>query len=489
MLGVKLPRQPGFHEPWTTLLKQVDGCESEKDLENKVILPLLELLGYEPGDFAQQAPLGKKRVDFLVTAQKAPPYCHYLIIEAKAPNSPITHKSWQLRQYLHDSGSVLGLLTNGNQFQLFYNDGTTVHALWEFKRAQLYQNYRLLGSLLLRSNCDRVMAAFSDSHRRVHDQVISAIAKLSRDPQLLDRILPTPLTIPNSQSQKAMIITVFNNKGGVGKTTLTINLAAALSQLGKRILLIDIDAQANLTTGLGIDPLEDVEKPGRKDITHLLTEPKLTINDVIMKKKWSNVSLDVVPAHIRLSGMENQLVQLVDSDRILAKKLKTHDYDFIFIDPPPSFGKVNRIALMASAGVLVPTQLSPYPIRALEFVLGQVEEVSQFRETPLPILGIAVSMHDRQSRAFNLSMVEELYERLRKLPGGSEVAMFSESSWIPRLNVVSKSQDQGLPLSGLDSISASENLIASDKTSLENSLQAFDVLAQELLQKVEKKHQ
>jgi len=77
--------------------------------------------------------------------------------------------------------------------------------------------------------------------------------------------------------------------------------------------------------------------------------------------------------------MENQLIQLVDSDRVLAKKLKKHDYDFVFIDPPPSFGKVNRIALMASAGVLIPTQLSPYPIRALKFVLSQVEVVSQFR--------------------------------------------------------------------------------------------------------------
>jgi len=275
---------------------------------------------------------------------------------------------------------------------------------------------------------------------------------------------------------------VFNNKGGVGKTTLTINLAAALAQKGKRVLLIDIDAQANLTTGLGIDPLEDVEKVGRKDITHLLTEPRLVLDDVIVKKRWGNVILDVVPSHIRLSNMENQLIQIVDSDRILAKKLKSHDYDFVFIDPPPSFGKVNRISLMASAGVLVPTQLSPYPIRALEFVLGQVEEVGQFRETPLPIVGIAVSMHDRTSRAFNLSMVEELYGRLNKLPGGNQVQLFSEATWVPRLNIVSKSQSEGCPLFAFETL---DGLTAQDRTAAENALAAFESLAQELLQKVE----
>ncbi|GAB4153836.1 MAG: ParA family protein [Cyanobacteria bacterium J069] len=471
-----------FHQRWGALLDRVHACKTEKALEEEVILPLLILLGYDQSEIIQQAPFGKKRVDFLVKAQQTAPYCHYLIIEAKAPKQSTAHNSWQLRQYLRDSGSILGLLTNGNQFRLFYNDGETVHALWSFDRDQLRQDYRVLGSLLWRRNCDRVLGAFGASHRRVHHQLIRAIAQLSNDSQVLSLLPMQPSSTPDDPSRNAMIITVFNNKGGVGKTTLTVNLAAALSQLGKRVLLIDIDAQANLTTGLGIDPLEDVEKPGRKDITHLLTEPRLALNEVVMKKRWGNVVLDIVPAHIRLSYMENQLIQIVDSDRILAKKLKNHGYDFVFIDPPPSFGKVNRISLMASGGVLVPTQLSPYPIRALEFVLSQVEEVGQFRETSLPVVGIAVSMHDRQSRAFNLSMVEELYGRLNQLPGGSQISMFSEASWVPRLNVISKSQSEGCPLFALDSV---DGVSAQDRTAAENALLSFEVLAKELLQKVE----
>jgi len=90
-------------------------------------------------------------------------------------------------------------------------------------------------------------------------------------------------------------------------------------------------------------------------------------------------------------------------------------------------------------------------------------------------------MHDRQARAFNLLMKEELYDRLNNLPGGSKVSMFSESSWIPRLNVISKSQNQGCPLLALTSTDLSNSLSASDQNSLENALQAYDRLAQEFL--------
>ena len=472
-----------FQQQWTALLDRVETCTTEKALEDRVLTPLLMLLGYDKADVAQQVPFGRKRVDFLVKAQQAAPSSHYLVIEAKAPHKSIAHNSWQLREYLRESGSLLGLLTNGNQFKLLYNDGRAIHILWEFERADLYDNYRLLGSLLWQRNCDRVMAAFADSHRKVHHQFIRAIARLSHDPKMMSllAIHDRQTSDPEPQRRESMIITVFNNKGGVGKTTLTINLAAALSQMGKRVLLIDIDAQANLTTGLGIDPLEDIEKAGRKDITHLLTEPKTTAASVTISKRWGNVTLDVIPSHIRLSNMENQLIQLVDSDRILAKKLKNHDYDFVFVDPPPSFGKVNRISLMASAGVLVPTQLSPYPIRALEYVLSQVEEVGQFRETPLPIVGIAVSMYDRQSKTFNQAMVDDLNAKLDRLPGGDRTALFREATWVPRLNVLSKSQSKGYPLCAAD---FDEDLGSQDRNSVENALAAFENLAKELIQKV-----
>jgi cellulose biosynthesis protein BcsQ len=280
-----------------------------------------------------------------------------------------------------------------------------------------------------------------------------------------------------------MIITVFNNKGGVGKTTMTINLAAALNQLGKQVLLIDIDAQANLTTGLGIDPLEDIESQGKKDITHLLTEPKTTLEETIIKKQWKNVQLNIVPSHIRLSNMESELIQIIDSDRLLVKKLKNHNYDFVLIDPPPSFGKVNRISLMASSAILIPTQLSPYPIRALEYVIEKLNDIAQQKDEPPSILGIAVSMYDQRSSNFNLSMSERLFDILQKNAASSKIVLFPETTWIPRLNIVSNCPDKGYPLSQAE---FDDKLTPSDKEAAQKAIERYTNLAEHLSNITEK---
>jgi cellulose biosynthesis protein BcsQ len=136
---------------------------------------------------------------------------------------------------------------------------------------------------------------------------------------------------------------------------------------------------------------------------------------------------------------------------------------------------------MASAGILIPTQLSPYPIRALEYVLTQVEEVGQFRETPLPVIGIAVSMHDRAARVFNQSMVNEINHQLSRIPGGDRVSLFSDKTWIPRLNVLSKSQDKGYPLCAAD---LDDKLNSQDRNSVEKATYAFESLAREFLSTV-----
>ncbi|MGQ9837308.1 MAG: ParA family protein [Cyanobacteriota bacterium] len=246
-----------------------------------------------------------------------------------------------------------------------------------------------------------------------------------------------------------MIITVFNNKGGVGKTTTAINISAALSKLGKKVLLVDVDSQANLTTGLGIDPLNDVELKSRKDITHLLTEPKVNVEEVIISKGWQDVKLDIIPSHIRLSDMEPILLQLIDADNVLAKKLTkvASAYDYIFIDTPPSFGKVNTMSLMASDGVLIPTQLAPYPIRALEYVLNRVMGIREARNNFPAILALAVSMYDRSATRQAREMLDEIYKILGKHPIGKEVSVFPDQTWIPRKNIVANSPAKGYPLS------------------------------------------
>ncbi len=430
-------------------LESITPESNESDIAHKVVLPLLCLLGYGDADWKSQVGIGKNKADFLVHPPN--PLVHhppYLVIEVKAPNKNIAQSIWQISEYMRESRAMLGLLTNGYLFHLLYHYQGEIVTISEYSQSTLAEYFGLAHRLLSKTTCLKVRDAVNRSQQQVHLKFANLISNAFDSQEMLKllRRKPKPINPPSKKEHKSMIITVFNNKGGVGKTTLTINLAAMLTKLGKRVLLVDMDAQANLSTGLGIDPLTDVELAGKKDITHLLLEPKTKLTDVIYRKRWGDIQMDIVPSHIRLIDRENELIQTVDSDRLLLKKLQNHDYDFVFIDPPPSFGKANKISLMASSGILIPTQLSPYPIRALEYVFTQVKKVADYKDEPLSILGIAVSMYDQRSSAFNLSMQESLREILAKNAKDRTIELFPESTWIPRLNIISKCPEQGYPI-------------------------------------------
>ncbi len=472
-------------------LESITPKSSESDIAHKVVLPLLHSLGYRDGDWKSEVGLGKKKVDFLVD----PPdvlmsHLPYLVIEVKAPHKNTSQSVWQIGDYMRQSRAILGLLTNGYLFHLFYFYQGRLISIADYSQSTLTENFGLVFNLLNKATCLKVRSALHYSQHQVHLRFASLISDAFGSKAMLKLFAKKtepaqPITEqkstepqPVEKERSSMIITVFNNKGGVGKTTLTINLAATLTKLGKRVLLIDIDAQANLSTGLGIDPLNDVELAGKKDITHLLLEPKTKLNDVIYRKRWGDIQLDIVPSHIRLSEMEGELIQTVDSDRLLAKKLKNHEYDFIFIDPPPSFGKVNGISLMASSGILIPTQLSPYPIRALEYVIGRVEKVEAYKDEPLPILGVAVSMYDQRSSSFNLAMEESLREILFRNSRDRTIELFPENTWIPRLNIIAKCPDKGYPIQQAE---FDDQLSAPEREAAQSAILRLEKLANHLM--------
>jgi cellulose biosynthesis protein BcsQ len=479
--------------PQLKFLKAITLESSEADVEHKIVIPILRLLGYVDADWQAQAKIGKTKVDFLIYPKELRRvFLPYLVIEVKSPNKQIHQSYWQINGYMRQSGAMLGLLTNGLLFRLFCRHQNQILTIAEYSRDDLLKNFNLFHRLLCKATCLRLGRAIFVGHQQINQRFITVVAEAFSNQEILSlskswNPIGANTKTSNAVSSKnegggdkSMIITVFNNKGGVGKTTLTINLAATLAKLGKKVLLIDIDAQANLTTGLGIDPLNDIELSGKKDVTHLLTEPRTKVEDVVYRKRWSDekVQLDIVPSHIRLSGMENELIQMVDSDRVLAKKLRKHEYDFIFIDPPPSFGKVNRISLMASSGVLIPTQLSPYPIRALEYVMVQIQKIGDFKDDPLAVLGIAVSMYDQRATHFNFSMQEQLKQVLTKIEGGNEVNLFPENTWIPRLNVVSHCPASGYPIHEAEFDS---NLNSNDREAAQKALQRYENLAAQLI--------
>jgi cellulose biosynthesis protein BcsQ len=462
-------------------LESITPESNESDIAHRIVLPLLQILGYLNDDWKAQVGIGKNRADFLVNPPNLlmhhPPY---LVIEVKAPNKKTYQSFWQINEYMRQSQAILGLLTNGYLFHLFYHHQGQIITIAEYSQSTLIQHFILIHRLLSKATCLKVRDVLHDNQQQVYSKFANLISDAFNSQEML-KLFARKTEVTKQLTKKenqSMIITVFNNKGGVGKTTLTINLAATLTKLGKRVLLIDIDAQANLSTGLGIDPLTDVELAGKKDITHLLLDPRTKLNDVIYPRGWSDIQLDVVPSHIRLSKMESELIQTVDSDRILVKKLKNHDYDFIFIDPPPSFGKVNSISLMASSGILIPTQLSPYPIRALEYVIGRVEEVEAYKDEPLPILGVAVSMYDQRSSSFNLSMEASLRDILAKNAKDKTIELFPENTWIPRLNIISKCPEYGYPIQQAE---FDDRLTSPERESAQSAISRLEQLANHLI--------
>ncbi|KOP28343.1 cobyrinic acid a,c-diamide synthase [Hapalosiphon sp. MRB220] len=477
------------------IFQSITMSSSESDVEQKLVVPLLNLLGYSNADWQTQVVILQSKLDFLVGKSDSvlvtPPY---LIIEVKAPSKKIAHSVWQINTYMRRTGAVLGLLTNGYDFRILYNCDQKITTIVEFSQKTLLEKYNLFNKILSKNTYLHFVSTLHKNQQQIRLRFLSLISKKVDQENMLGlfnkgNTYPTQIQQPiehktlvpaNQEERKSMIITVFNNKGGVGKTTTTTNLAAALNKLGKRVLLIDIDAQANLTMGLGIDPLEDIEQQGKKDISYLLTEPRTSIEEVTIRKQWDDVELDIVPSHIRLSYMEATLITTPDIDRVLAKKLKKYHnyYDYVLIDPPPSFGKANTISLMASSGVLIPTQLAPYPIRALEYVIGRAMAVDESKDEPMPILGIAVSMYNRAATKVTEAMKNQIFEIISKIPNSKDVNLFPSNTWIPSLSVVSSTPNKGYPICFAE---FDDQLSSKEKESAQDAFNCYIELAKHLI--------
>jgi|GEM_PF-734319 len=449
------------------IFQAIASNSKESEVEQKVIIPLLDILGYESEDWQSQVVILNSKLDFLIGQREGNLLKQtYMVIEVKAPSKQISQSIWQINHYIRQTDAVFGLLTNGYDFILLYNHNRKITKILEYSQNVLINKYNLVHRILSKKTYLNFISAIYKNQQNIRSHFLDSISQAVEKESMFglfnrDNSVPSvsqPKPEPSGEEKISLsevkqetlgkIITVFNNKGGVGKTTTTINLAAALNKLGKRILLIDIDAQANLTTGLGIDPLEDVEQKGKKDISHLLTEPRTNLENVLIRKQWDDIELDIIPSHIRLSDMEATLIMTPDIDRVLAKKLKKYrsEYDYILIDPPPSFGKANTISLMASSGVLIPTQLAPYPIRALEYVINRAIALDQSRDESLPIIGVAVSMYNRAATKATEAMKQEIIQVLSKKDETKVVELFPEHTWIPNLGIVASTPNKGYPL-------------------------------------------
>lgn len=201
------------------------------------------------------------------------------------------------------------------------------------------------------------------------------------------------------------ILSVTNQKGGVGKTTTAVNLAACIGLLGKKTLLVDIDPQGNATSGVGVD---------RRYIqasTYDVLIGDADILSTILHTEFKN--LDLLPSNISLAGAELELIELDNRESRLKSAIDAvkDKYDFIFIDCPPSLGLITTNALCASEGIIVPMQCEYYALEGLSQLMNTVRLVKRKYNEVLDLLGVVVTMYDARLKLTNqvVSEVEKYF--------------------------------------------------------------------------------
>ena len=365
------------------MLFNVELCRNESEVESKLIVQyLLPQLGYTPDTWHQEVAFGNIRLDFLAFSAQAIPFVLdansplSVVMEAKNPKQNLNHHVFRLRHYLTSLNVRYGLLTNGKEIRIYQKSQNDVKLVFQ--------------------------CAGNDVEIKIEE-----IRGLVGRESLINRQFKEELEVQVSNLDSKRVhsmktIAIYHNKGGVGKTTIAVNLAATLSNKGKRVLLIDIDSQANTTfaTGLIKFQFEEDDDLRDKNIYHLLESGEYNfIPDIARKSNYfNNPEIDVIPSHIMLVDKQDYLNKFLNTRSRLISKLKKveNKYDIAIIDTPPSRDVYAEVALIAADYLIIPSDLKPFANQGLPTVKNFIhEQINESREilgkAPLKILGVLAS--------------------------------------------------------------------------------------------------
>lgn len=227
------------------------------------------------------------------------------------------------------------------------------------------------------------------------------------------------------------IIAILNQKGGCGKTTTAVNLAAALTLSEKKILVIDMDPQGNATTGLG------VEKNEQKNTIYSVLSGQITLEESILQTDIPN--LDLIPSNISLSGAEIELSKTIGPHSILKESMDgiQTNYDYIFIDVPPSLGLLTLNSIVASDSVIIPIQAEFYALEGMADLIQAMDLVESRLNSLSPIKGILLTLYDSRTR-----LGRDVYNNVKQYFGDSENIF---KTTIPRNVKLAEAPSHGKP--------------------------------------------
>jgi chromosome partitioning protein len=291
----------------------------------------------------------------------------------------------------------------------------------------------------------RADAAPAVARPRDTDPEMGATATRQLDPA---RARPRPLPDPKPLTEHgpARVVAMCNQKGGVGKTTSTINLGAALVEYGRRVLLIDLDPQGALSVGLGV-PAQNLERT----VYNALMERRTSLADV--RVSTDIPGLDLIPSNIDLSAAEVQLVSEVAREQTLMRALASvrDDYDYILIDCQPSLGLLTVNALTAAQGVIIPLECEFFSLRGVALLVDTIDKVKERLNPSLEISGILATMYDSRTvhcrevfsrvvEAFGDTVFQTVIQRTVRFPE-TTVAGQPITTWAPTSSGASAYRD------------------------------------------------